>query len=426
MNDIKVSVVVPVYNVEKYLRDCLESVINQDLKEIEIVCVNDGSEDNSQKILEEYREKDSRIHIIVQENQGPSCSRNVGMCCAKGEYICFLDSDDMLVSNALKEMYEHANRKQLDILHYDAECVYENDKLRINECKDEYYIKKKNYGGPISGKEMFCQLIEADDYCDAAWLLFIRKQWLDEMNIYFEPNILYEDCLFSFQCFMATKRIEHISKKYVIYRIRENSIMTSKVGYKNLESRVFCYRKVLEYLLNNELSIREKEAIVKFEKFILYNIRWTDNELDDEERKKALGADSIEKLFFMSMEVGADRRYGISERIYKRGFDELINKSKHIILYGAGKIGHKVYGYIRKMGLQKKIYCFAVTEKKIQQEEYEGVPVKEIAEIENKENALVLISARRDYQESMLEKTRQMGFVNVEVIDAELEKIIDN
>ena len=147
--------------------------------------------------------------------------------------------------------------------------------------------------------------------------------------------------------------------------------------------------------------------------------------MDDEERKKALGADSIEKLFFMSMEVGADRRYGISERIYKRGFDELINKSKHIILYGAGKIGHKVYGYIRKMGLQKKIYCFAVTEKKIQQEEYEGVPVKEIAGIENKENALVLISARRDYQESMLEKTRQMGFVNVEVIDAELEKIID-
>ena len=199
MEGVKVSVVVPVYNVEKYLRDCLESVINQDFKEIEIICVNDGSKDDSQKILEEYSEKDSRIHIIVQENQGVSCARNVGIRCAKGEYICFLDSDDMLESSALREIYEYAKSKQLDILHYDAECLYENDKLRINECKDEYYTKKKSYVGPITGKEMFCQLIEADDYCEAAWLMFIRKQWLVETNICFEPNILYEDSLLSIE-----------------------------------------------------------------------------------------------------------------------------------------------------------------------------------------------------------------------------------
>ena len=425
MEGVKVSVVVPVYNVEKYLRDCLESVINQDFKEIEIICVNDGSKDDSQKILEEYSEKDSRIHIIVQENQGVSCARNVGIRCAKGEYICFLDSDDMLESSALKEIYEYAKSKQLDILHYDAECLYENDKLRINEYKDEYYTKKKSYVGPITGKEMFCQLIEADDYCEAAWLMFIRKQWLVETNICFEPNILYEDSLFCFQCFMETKRIEHIRKKYVKYRIRENSIMTSKIGYKNLESRVFCYRKVLEYLLNNELTKREKEAIVKYEKFLLYNIRWTDNKLNDDERRKSLCAEPIEKVLFMSMEIGAEREYGISERIYKRGFDELIKKSEYIVLYGAGKIGRKVYRYISKMGLQEKVYCFAVTERKIQPEEYEGVPVKEIAEIEKKDNVLVLVSARSDYQESMLENAIQMGFVNVEVIDAELEKIID-
>lgn len=425
MSDIKVSVVIPVYNVEKYLRECLDSVINQSLKEIEIICVNDGSKDGSQKILEEYSGIDSRIHIIVQENQGLSCARNVGIRCATGEYICFLDSDDMLAEDSLVEMYSYAQSRQLDILYYDAECMYENEQLRIKECKDEYYIRKKNYGGPMTGKELFCQLIEADDYCDAAWLLFIRRQWLCERNIFFVPKILYEDCLFSFQCFMETERIEHISKKYLIYRIRENSIMTSKVGYKNLQSRVFCYRKVLEYLMNSKLSKRETEAIVKFEKFVLYNIKWTDNNLDDEEREKALEAEEIDKLFFSSLEVGIDKQCGISERLYKMGFDQLLEKSINIVIYGAGKIGHKVYRYIGKMGLQDKVQCFAVSKKKDCIEEYDGVLIKEIEEIKEKNNVLVLISARSDYQESMLKNTKQMGFLDVEVIDDKLEKIID-
>lgn len=425
MDNVKVSVVVPVYNTSKYLRECMDSILCQTLKEIEIICVNDGSTDNSLDILDEYADRDSRIHIINQENQGLSCARNAGIHMTKGEYLCFLDSDDMLAVDSLAEMYECAKEKQLDILHYDAECLYENDQLRNKECKDSYYTKKKTYGGPFGGKEMFCQLMEADDYCDSACLLLINKKWLDEKNICFIPKMLYEDCMFTFRCFMEAKRIMHISKKCIIYRIRENSIMTSKVGYKNLESRVICYRKVLEYLLNNELSKREQEAIVKFENFILYNIKWTDNKLDEEERKKALDADAVEKLIFSSIGVGADRKYGISESIYKRGFDELLRNSDCIILYGAGKIGHKVYSYISKLGLRDKVDCFAVSKKQMLHEEYDGVLVKEIGEIEKKDNALVLISARRDYQESMLENVRQMGFKNAEVIDSELERIID-
>lgn len=426
MSDIKVSVVIPVYNVEKYLRECLDSVINQSLKEIEIICVNDGSKDGSQKILEEYSGIDLRIHIIVQENQGLSCARNVGIRCATGEYICFLDSDDMLAADALEEMYEYAEMQRLDILHYDIECVYENERLRIKESKDEYYSKKKNYGGPMTGKEMFCQLIEADDFSVSACHLFIRKRFLDDNNINFVPKILYEDGLFCFQCFMETKRIEHISKKYLIYRIRQNSILTSKVSYKNLQSLVYCYRKILEYLLNSELSKREKEAIVKYEKSILYNIKRIDDGLNGDERKKILGAEEIEKLFFSTMEVGMDRQYSISNRIYKMGFDELLEKSNHIVIYGAGKIGHKLYQYISMKGLQSKIDCFAVSKKSNSNEECDGVLVREISEIEREDKLLILIAARKDYQESMIENAKRIGFTNVEVIDLKLEKIIDD
>ena len=424
-NEKKVSLIIPIYNTEKYLRECLDSAIDQNMEELEIICVNDGSTDGSQKILDEYSAKDSRIHIIVQENQGLSCARNTGMRYAMGEYICFLDSDDMIKANAIAEMYKYASGKRLDILCYDAECIYENELLKKMEYKDEYYIKQKSYGGPMTGKEMFCHMIEKDDFCDAAWLMFIRKEWIDSKNIYFVPRLIHEDCIFTFQCYMEAHKMEHIKKDYIKYRIRENSIMTSKASYGSMKGRLFCYTKILEYLLNNDLSQREIEAIVKFEKFIMYNIKWVDYKLDEEERSKATKADEIEKLISASMEVGEARQYGISDRIYQMGFDELLKRSEQIVLYGAGKIGHKVYQYILKKGLTENVDCFAVSKKKNYEELIDGLLIREISEVEKREGILVLICARRDYQESMLGYAKALGFSNIEVIDLRLEQIID-
>ena len=110
---IKVSVVIPVYNTYKYLPECLESVINQTLADIEIICINDGSTDFSSKILEEYASKDKRIKIISQNNQGVSCARNRGLEIARGEYIYFLDSDDKITLTALEELYDIAEKISL-------------------------------------------------------------------------------------------------------------------------------------------------------------------------------------------------------------------------------------------------------------------------------------------------------------------------
>ena len=112
---VKVSVVIPVYNVEGYLEECLDSVINQTLEDIEIICINDGSTDNSLEILEEYAKKDNRIKILNQENQGISATRNNGLKICKGKYICFLDSDDYLELNALMETYDISEKYSLDI-----------------------------------------------------------------------------------------------------------------------------------------------------------------------------------------------------------------------------------------------------------------------------------------------------------------------
>ncbi len=421
----KVSLIIPVYNTEAYLKECLDSALAQEMDDIEIICVNDGSTDSSKSILEEYATLDSRVIVIAQENQGLSGARNTGMKHANGKYICFLDSDDMLENNALSQLYQIAEKKQLEILCFDASCFYENEQLKKNEYKDEYYTRKKSYIDAKSGKELFCQLIEADDFCDAAWLLFIRREWIEKENICFYPRLIHEDCLFTFQCFMRVNKIEHIKEAYLKYRVRPNSIMTSKAFYASMKGRMFCYTKIMEYLLSEQLSHREKEAIVKFEKFIMYNIKWTDYKLDDIERKKAISADCIEQLISASMDVGLERQYGISENIYLRGFNNLLTSFEYVVLYGAGKIGRKIYRYMEKMGLSHKVIFFAVSEKNGDDNFVENIPVKVIEDIKNEEGLLVLISARRDFQENMLSKAKMLGFKNIEVIDFRLEQMVD-
>ena len=125
----KVSVIVPVYNVEPYLEECLRSLLGQTLTDIEIICVNDGSTDNSGKILEKYRQNDDRIIIAWQKNSGLSAARNRGLDIAKGKYIYFCDSDDYLQTNALEYSYKLAEERGLEVLRFGT-CEFYHDKKK--------------------------------------------------------------------------------------------------------------------------------------------------------------------------------------------------------------------------------------------------------------------------------------------------------
>ena len=130
---VKVSVILPVYNVEKYLKECLDSILNQTLQEIEVICVDDGSTDRSLEILREYEKKDKRVIVLTQENKGAGAARNKGLAIAKGEYLSFLDSDDFFASGMLEEAYRRCVEKKAQI------CVYQV--LRYNEKTKETVYK---------------------------------------------------------------------------------------------------------------------------------------------------------------------------------------------------------------------------------------------------------------------------------------------
>ena len=137
-----VSIIIPIYNVEKYLQECIESVLQQSLQDIEIICVNDGSTDNSGVILEKFAETDKRILVINQENKGVSAARNTGLRCAKGKYIYFLDSDDYLAPDALELLSSDMDARNLDLLLFNAKVFGEKGVEEKRVQGDISYFKR--------------------------------------------------------------------------------------------------------------------------------------------------------------------------------------------------------------------------------------------------------------------------------------------
>ena len=221
MSNIKVSVIIPVYNAEKYIKQCLNSVVNQTLKNIEIICINDSSEDNSLLILEEYSKRDGRILIVDnKENIGGGFSRNKGLKVAKGEYISFIDADDWVENNMLEYTYNEAMGENLDLLlflakNFDDETkeIYEND-----------YYNIRCWGKLMNNRIFRHDEVESSIFClpVSPWLKLYKKEFLDNINAVFPKERVMHDNPFFFNVFLKAQRIKLI-RKYFYYRRRHES-----------------------------------------------------------------------------------------------------------------------------------------------------------------------------------------------------------
>ncbi len=214
------SIIIPIYNVEKYLRDCLDSVLGQTCPDWEAICVNDGSTDESNAILEEYLEKDSRFKVINQDNRGLSSARNTGMDNAEGNYILFLDSDDWLGKNALEVLA--GNMGGEDLICFSGRRYFEND-YSFHPADS---LSKKQYA---SGMDYYND--NALQHRDFAFVCVVlrayRRQFLLENVLRFKEGIYHEDNLFTpLACFYARK-VRMIDESLYNYRVRESSITTT-------------------------------------------------------------------------------------------------------------------------------------------------------------------------------------------------------
>lgn len=245
MTDVKVSVIIPVYNTEQFLEQCLDSVISQTLKEIEIICVDDGSRDGSEKILQRYAAKDERIRIVTQPNSGLGAARNSGLEIATGEYIAFLDSDDWFAQTALEKLYAQAVRDDADV----CMCGRINHLDRYGNTVNYKTLPNKK----LYPREQPFSLDRPDslfDFSDfSVWNKLYRRSFLEENRIRYLPVRLAEDIHFTPVAICSARRITVLYEALVHYRVMRPESLTAMI-YKRPEEYLNIWMKTAEELRN--------------------------------------------------------------------------------------------------------------------------------------------------------------------------------
>lgn len=266
-----VSVIVPMYKVEEYLRECLDSVVNQTLKSLEILCVDDGSPDNSGAIAESYAAKYPFVKVIHKENGGLSSARNAGLDAATGRYVYFLDSDDFLEPETLETLSARAESEQLDIVYFNTQMLFESRKVRaLNQNYIDYYTRRHSYDGVFTGQSLFAAMRENREFFPSVCLQLFRRSMIEDNRIRFYHGILHEDNLFSFQTMILAQRAGYDSGSYYHRRMHGDSIMTAGKSIRNVEGYLVTYAEILAFMRDREVEEAAFDQISEF----LYTSVW--------------------------------------------------------------------------------------------------------------------------------------------------------
>ncbi len=252
MGSPKVSVIIPVYNVENYLKQCMDSVLGQTLEDIEVICVNDSSTDGSLAILQQYERKDSRVKVITQKNGGAGAARNNGMKLATGKYLSFLDSDDFFEPNMLELAYENAEKYHSDFAVYCSD-QYHTEEDCFKEAK--WVVRKAELPPyqPFTYRQMTMNIFKV--FVGWAWDKLYLREFVENHNLQFQEQRTSNDMLFVFSAVFLAKRISFVDEvlahqrrdtKDSLSKTRENSWQCFYHALSALKSRLIEENKYKE------------------------------------------------------------------------------------------------------------------------------------------------------------------------------------
>lgn len=240
-NSIQLSIIIPVYNTEKYLQKCIDSLYQQNIN-IEIIIVDDGSPDNSKKIIHSNCKDDTRIMVLSQDNQGPAVARNNGLKVAKGNYIAFLDSDDWIENNCLEILYNKAIEFNADMIMGNTLFYYDEDRIELR-----YVIPSEIINSILIGKECFVELMKSFSYVPMQFNYVYKKSFLVDSNLVFE-NVSHEDELWTLTSMCLAKRVLIIDLPFYYYRQRSGSIVNGGLNKdKRMNSLLYIVDKLMSF-----------------------------------------------------------------------------------------------------------------------------------------------------------------------------------
>ena len=393
---IKVTVVIPVYNVEAYLPACLDSVIGQSLKEIEVICIDDASPDGCAAILDDYAEKDKRVKVIhLPENHRQGYGRNRGEEAAQGKYIYFLDSDDMITETALEEMYESAEADNLDGIIFDSQVLYESEELRKKH-SDAYLPRRCGlYKDEVmTGSDLLDDFVAQKEWNVYVQRQFWRREYLQSNDIYSTEGIEHEDEIFSFKAMLLANRVRYIPKDWFIRRYREGSVMTRGYRDDDFHGYFICFREMIEFA--ERYGIKSDGALDNiyhmYERMLALYPRFSAQEdplswfRTEDERRAYL---------FFAYEQNLNEHY----RDAINRMNRLVPLDRKVWIYGAGKIGIRVGRRLIRDGNQ--VRGFLVTNKEGNTEKLFGLPVLEQGLVDIREDELVIVAVNSKLQDEI-------------------------
>lgn len=242
----KVSIVMPVLNSSAYLEEAIGSVLHQSFQDWELICIDDGSTDESLCMLLAVARRDQRISVYAQANAGQSSARNQGIHAARGQYLYFLDSDDVLGARALEALCSKADAERLDMLFFDAVPICEEGAPDgAFERFSDYYARSRRYDGVRPGPELFIDMVGNGDYVVQPCLFLTRLDHVRRNGLEFPEGMIHEDNVYTLECLLTAERASHLDQSLYIRRIRPGSTMTNAPSFPNCYG---CFRSATDII----------------------------------------------------------------------------------------------------------------------------------------------------------------------------------
>lgn len=299
MSNPVISIIVPVYKVEKYLAKCVESILAQTFADFELILVDDGSPDSCGKLCDEYALKDSRIKVIHKENGGLSDARNAGIQVAKGEYLGFVDSDDYIAPDMYELLYRLILENNAQIAVCDAAVVEEDAEASYTDSEKIYVLEHEDALREMISKRLFAV---------NAWNKLYKKELFS--NTFYPKGMLYEDLATMYKLIDNTERIVYIPAKKYAYVQRQGSIM-NQTGYKVREDKVVIVREMIEYFKAHACFSELFAGMIRYLLNDIYKMASSGNLMQNQGYIAALK--SLFKQY--RAEIKANRNLGFKEKM---------------------------------------------------------------------------------------------------------------
>ena len=400
----KVSVIIPVYGVERYLPECLDSVLSQTLTELEVIAVDDASPDRCGVLLDEYAARDPRVRVIhLKENRRQGYGRNLGIDRAEGEYLYFLDSDDAVTPDALRALYALARGDALDAVFFDSQVRFESEALAK---KHAYYpaARKGTYEDRVyAGPELFDAFMDQGEWTCYPQRQLWRRDFVRESGMRFLEGAKHEDEIFPHEGLLKAKRVRYSPARYFIRRYREGSDMTVPVSAQDFHGYFRTYCAMLALMEDRQPLCRAEEMNLAR----MYNKMTRMLPLFEGEDLDAWAFAPGEREAYRFFLYG--QRAGMQYEALCRPFIEEARRKKRLFLYGAGVLARDLWRGLTGEAYGLAVEGFLVTKHEGNPRTLFGRRVQTLDEAQLQEGDCVIIAVSRGYRQEIAQALDERG-----------------